>query len=163
MAPTSQKPGLCFRVTRGGLERPPTAANVTVLWDANCRQTRPIWRAYGHVYAARMVATVDRPDCMAKGTSELLGAVSSQPMAPAPVAGLSATAALRAASRRRPLYAAAFAPSWPKGLRIAPTCKCVHFPPRAVRTLRSLSFAAMRPKTKQPRPPRPELLRGVVS
>jgi hypothetical protein len=54
-----------------------------------------------YVHAARMVATVDRPDCMAKGTSEVLGAVSIQPMAPAPVAGLLATAALRAASRRR--------------------------------------------------------------
>jgi hypothetical protein len=30
-----------------------------------------------------------------------------------------------------------------KGCRIAPTCTCVHTPPRAVRTLRSLSFAAM--------------------
>src|ERR1700730_5654983 len=30
-----------------------------------------------------------------------------------------------------------------KGGRIAPTCTCVHTPPRAVRTLRSLSFAAM--------------------
>ena len=30
-----------------------------------------------------------------------------------------------------------------KGCRIAPTWTCVHTPPRAVRTLRSLSFAAM--------------------
>jgi hypothetical protein len=30
-----------------------------------------------------------------------------------------------------------------KGWRIAPTCTCVHVPPRAVRTLRSLSLAAM--------------------
>jgi hypothetical protein len=30
-----------------------------------------------------------------------------------------------------------------KGCRIAPTCTCVFFPPRAVRTLRLLSFAAM--------------------
>jgi hypothetical protein len=30
-----------------------------------------------------------------------------------------------------------------KGCRIAPTCTCVHTPPRAVRTLRSLSFAAI--------------------
>jgi hypothetical protein len=44
-----------------------------------------------------MVATVDRPDWMAKGTSELLGAVSIQPMATASLAGLLATAALRAA------------------------------------------------------------------
>jgi len=36
---------------------------------------------------------------------------------------------------------AALAPS--KGWRIAPTCTCVHTPPRVVRTLRSLSFAAM--------------------
>jgi hypothetical protein len=40
-------------------------------------------------------------------------------------------------------YAAALAPSPSKGCRIAPTCTCVHTPPRAVRTLRSLSFAAM--------------------
>src|ERR1700730_8642190 len=30
-----------------------------------------------------------------------------------------------------------------KGRRIVPTCTCVHVPPRAVRTLRSLSLAAM--------------------
>jgi hypothetical protein len=30
-----------------------------------------------------------------------------------------------------------------KGWRIAPTCTCVHTPPRAVRTLRSLSLAAI--------------------
>ena len=35
-----------------------------------------------------MVATVDRPDWMAKGTSELLGAVSIQPMATASLAGV---------------------------------------------------------------------------
>src|SRR5256886_1693611 len=45
-----------------------------------------------------------------------------------------ATSALHAA-------AAVLAPS--KGCRIAPTCTCVHVPPRAVCTLRSLSLAAM--------------------
>src|SRR5256884_2854033 len=49
-------------------------------------------------------------------------------------ARFAATLALHAA-------AAVFAPS--KGCRIAPTCTCVHVPPRAVRTLRSLSLAAM--------------------
>src|SRR5499433_1779326 len=41
------------------------------------------------------------------------------------------------------LQAAAGVLAPPKGCRIAPTCTCVHVPPRAVRTLRSLSLAAM--------------------
>jgi hypothetical protein len=48
-----------------------------------------------HVYAARMVATVGRPDRMAKGTSELLGAVSIQPMATRTSRGLVRIACLR--------------------------------------------------------------------
>ena len=39
--------------------------------------------------------------------------------------------------RRPPLHATAMTS---KGRRIAPTCTCVHRPPRAVLTLRSLSF-----------------------
>jgi hypothetical protein len=38
---------------------------------------------------------------------------------------------------------ATLAPLPSKGCRIAPTCTCVQTPPRAVRTLRSLSLAAM--------------------
>jgi hypothetical protein len=43
----------------------------------------------------------------------------------------------------RPYAMAALAAATSKGWRIAPTCTCVHTPPRAVRTLRSLSFCAM--------------------
>ena len=41
------------------------------------------------------------------------------------------------------LYTTALAAPSTKGRSTAPTCTCVHLPPRAVGTLRSLSFAAM--------------------
>ena len=64
---------------------------------------------------------------------QILTGTDPDPYPPLPLLGASSPS----------LYMTALAVPSAKGRSTAPTCTCVHLPPRAVGTLRSLSFAAM--------------------